>query len=119
MLLPARDIFKMLDEAVQKKKGPQSLGKFSKDKDLFYAFESHSETPHLERILQIHTKQFVLEVTMEIQLSNTNKETGSWEKDYYAVVENDDYIGLGYEPSKSISNELVMNWFSKHAIDFI
>lgn len=119
MLLPARDIFKLIDETIQKNKGPQSYEKFDKEKDLFYAFEINPEIRCLERNLKIYTKQFVLEVSMDINLSDTNKDTGDWEKDYYAVVKNDEHIELGYEPSRSISNDMVMIWFSKHALDFI
>ena len=56
---------------------------------------------------------------MDINLSDTSKDTGDLEKDYYAVVRNDEHIELGYEPSRSISNDMVMIWFSKHALDFI
>ena len=31
MLLPARDIFKLIDETIQKNKGPQSYEKFDKE----------------------------------------------------------------------------------------
>lgn len=106
----------MIDEAKQKKKGSPSHYIFKENDGLFHICENYSLSC-LERYLKIFTKEFVLEVSMEIRLSDTNKDTGSWEKDYYAIVQNDEHSGYGL--SESISNDMIMNWFSKHAIDFI
>jgi hypothetical protein len=118
--LPARDYFKIVEEAIEKNKGHKSLEDFLAKRDLFYAKEFYSQRHYstvLEKRLIIYTKDFVLELTMEIQLSSSSDDSGSWEKEYYAVIRNEEEDG--YEPSKSISNDTVNEWFSKNIIDFI
>lgn len=118
--LPARDYFKIVEEAIEKNKGHNSLEDFLVKRDIFYAKEFYSQTHYsivFEKRLIIYTKDFVLELTMEIQLSGSSGESGSWEKEYYAVIRNEEEDG--YKPSKSISNDTVNEWFSKNIIDFI
>lgn len=118
--LPARDYFKIVEEAIEKNKGHKSLEDFLAKRDLFYAKEFYSTSHYstvLEKRLVIYTKDFVLELTMEIELSNTGEDTGAWEKEYHAVVRNEEEDG--YKSSKSISNDMINDWFSKNIIEFI
>lgn len=118
--LPARDYFKIVEGAIEKNKGHKSLEDFMANRDLFYAKEFYSQRHYstiLEKRLIIYTKDFVLELTMEIQLSGSGDDSGEWEKEYYSVIRNDEEDG--YKPSKSISNDAVNEWFSKNIIDFI
>jgi len=120
MLLPARDYFKIVEDAAQKNKGHKSLEDFFVKRDSFYIREFYSNKHYsvtLEKRILIFTRDFILELTMDTQFSNTDVDTGTWEKDYYAVVRNDEEDG--YQPSKSISNDMVKDWFSKNIIKFI
>ncbi len=118
--IPARDYFKIVEEAIEKNKGHKSLEEFLAKRDLFYAKEFYSQRHYstvLEKRLIIYTKDFVLELTMEIQLSSSSDDSGSWEKEYYAAIRNEEEEGYG--SSRSISNDTVNEWFSKNIIDFI
>jgi hypothetical protein len=114
MILPARDYFKIVEEAIQKNKGHKSLEEFFVKRNSFYVKELHSTT--LEKIVIIFTRDFVLELTMEINLSNTSCDTGTWEKEYWSVIRNNEEDGY---PSESISNDMVRDWFNKNIIEFI
>jgi hypothetical protein len=119
-ILPARDYFKIVEKAIEKNKGHNSLEDFLANRDLFYAKELYSERHYstvIEKILIIYTKDFVLELTMEIQISSSNDDFGSWEKEYYVVIRNEEEEE--YKQLKPISNNTVNEWFSKNIIEFI
>ena len=121
-MLHGRDFYNMMLHALERNLGADNIDEVTSGDKLFMIDDSMFGADETDRTLRLFTKEFVVEANMDIELSDTSKDTGTWEKDFYAHVSNDSYSGYqpcGYQPSKTISDKVVLDWFAEHSLDFI
>jgi len=114
-MLPGRDLYKLVNGLYENGIGiDSSMEDIFNENDLFLIDDS-MYGPESDRTLFLFTKQFVIRVEQTIDFGDIYNESGAWIKEYEAYNVTDKYPGY----SEKMSDDDIMRWVSKNAIEFI
>jgi len=114
-MLRGKGIYESLLTAHEKSIGAENLEEVKSGKSSFLIDDSTFGSDTTDGALRIFTKDFVIQANMTIELGDTTKDTGSWEKDFYASDVTKHY----YPEANSVSEKEISDWFAKHVLDFL
>ena len=114
-MLPGRDLYKMVNGLYENSIGLDvSMEDIVNESELFLIDDSLYGTES-DRTLFLFTKQFVIRVEQTIDFGDIYKESGNWTKEYEAYNVSDKYSRY----SDKMSDDDIMRWVNKNALEFI